>query len=56
MRQNGEEDLLMTNDEILRRDKARIIARAVQKWWNNKKKKAERFVATLKIQAFFRMR
>ena len=46
----------MTNDEILRRDKAFIIATAIRNWWNRKKQKSKRLMATIKIQTFYRMR
>lgn len=56
LQKTGDEDLLMTNDEIERRDKGRFIFKHMYAFWRMKKRMREREAATLKIQTFYRMR
>lgn len=56
LKQTGEEDLLMTNDEIERRDKGKLILKHWKAYWLMKKRSRRRETATLKIQTFYRMR
>ncbi len=56
LRLTGEEDLLMTNDEIERRDKGKIIFKHWFAYWQMRKRQRLRQAATLKIQTFYRMR
>jgi hypothetical protein len=56
LRQSGQEDLLLTNDEIERRDKGLLILKHMYAWFKKIKKRRERYAATLKIQTFYRMR
>ena len=52
----GEEDLLMTNEEIERREKGRFIFKHWYAYYQMKKRQRIRLAATLKIQTFYRMR
>lgn len=56
LRLTGEEDLLMTNDEIERRDKGKVIFKHMCAYWQMRKRQRRREAATLKIQTFYRMR
>lgn len=56
LKKTGDEDLLMTNDEIERRDKGGFIFIHWFAYWKMKKRERRREVATLKIQTFYRMR
>ena len=46
----------MTNDEIERRDKGKLILKHWKAYWLMKKRNRRRETATLKIQTFYRMR
>lgn len=52
----GEEDLLLTNEEIERRERARFIYKHWYAYYQMKKRHRIRLAATLKIQTFYRMR
>ena len=52
----GEEDLLLSTEEIKRRDNARIIFRNMYRYWQKKREERRRLAATLKIQACYRGR
>ena len=52
----GDEDLLLSTEEIKMRDNARIIFRNMYRYWQQKKSERRRLAATLKIQAFYRGR
>lgn len=56
LKQTGEEDLLMTNDEIKRLQAGRLIVKHMQAFCRMKKRMRARESATLKIQTFYRMR
>ena len=56
LRQSGQEDLLLTNDEIERRDKGLLIFKYMNAWYKKIKKQRAKYAATLKIQTFYRMR
>ena len=45
----GDEDLLLSTEEIQRRDNARIIFRNMYAYWQRKKTERTRLAATLKI-------
>jgi hypothetical protein len=53
--ETGQQDLLMTNDEIERRDKGRFIFKHMYAYWQCKKRNRIRQAATLKIQTYYRM-
>lgn len=53
---DGEEDLLLSTEEVKRRDMARIIFRNMYRYWQKKKAQRRELAATLKIQAFYRGR
>ena len=48
----GDEDLLLSTEEIKMRDNARIIFRNMYRYWQKKKKERRELAATLKIQSF----
>ena len=52
----GDEDLLLSTEEIKRRDNARIIFRNMYRYWQKKSEERRRLAATLKIQAYYRGR
>lgn len=52
----NDEDLLLTNEEIERRDKGRLIFKHWYAYYKRKKKERIELAATLKIQTFMRMR
>ena len=52
----GDEDLLLSTEEIKMRDNARIIFRNMYRYWQKKKSERRRLAATLKIQAYYRGR
>ena len=52
----GDQDLLLSTEEIKRRDNARIIFRNMYRHWQKKKREREVLAATLKIQAFYKGR
>jgi hypothetical protein len=56
LKTTGDEDLLMTNDEIIRRDAARTIFEHMWAYHRMLKRHRRRVAATLKIQTFYRMR
>lgn len=56
LRQTGDEDLLLTNEEIERREAAKTILQHMRAFWMMKKRQRTREAATLKIQTFYRMR
>jgi len=56
LKETGEEDLLMTNDDIERRKKGKIILKHWRHYWHTKRMRKRREIATLKIQTFYRMR
>ena len=45
----GDEDLLLSTEEIKMRDNARIIFRNMYRYWQKKKTERRRLAATLKI-------
>ncbi len=51
-----DENLLLSTEEINRRDKAIIIFRNMYPYWKNKREQRRKLAATLKIQAFYRGR
>jgi hypothetical protein len=51
-----DEDLLLSTEEINRRDNARIIFRNMYAYWQKKREERRRLAATLKIQAYYRGR
>jgi len=52
----GDEDLLLSTEEIELRNKALIIYFRMYVYWQKKKTQREKLAATLKIQAFYRGR
>jgi hypothetical protein len=54
--ETGQEDLLLTNEEINIRDKGRIIFKAMWAFYIKRKTARVEWAATLKIQTFVRMR
>lgn len=52
----GDEDLLLSTEEIKQRDNARIIFRNMYRYWQKKKTERRELAAALKIQAFYRGR
>ena len=52
----GDEDLLLSTEEIKRRNNALFILWHMKRYWLKKKKEREELAATLKIQAFYRGR
>jgi uncharacterized protein YjiS (DUF1127 family) len=55
LKYTGDEDLLMTSEEIRMRDCARKIFKLLYKNWMQKKRERKRQAAALKIQTFYRM-
>jgi hypothetical protein len=53
--ETGLQDLMMTNDEIDRRDKGKFIFKHWYAYWQMKKRNRIREAATLKIQTYWRM-
>lgn len=49
-------DLLLSTEEIMRRENARKIFRNMYRYWQKKKREREVLAATLKIQAYYRGR
>ena len=45
----NDEDLLLSTEEIQRRDNARIIFRNMYRYWQNKREQRRKLAATLKI-------
>jgi len=56
LKATGDEDLLMTNEEIERRDKGKFLLYHITAFWKMKNRQRRREAATLKIQTFYRMR
>lgn len=52
----GDEDLLLSTEEIKTRNNALFIFYHMKKYWLKKKKERRELAATLKIQAFYRGR
>jgi hypothetical protein len=53
--ETGLRDLMMTNDEIDRRDKGTFIFKHWYAYWQMKKRNRIREAATIKIQTYWRM-
>lgn len=54
--ETGQMDLLLTNEEINIRDKGRIIFKHLLAYTRMKNRERRRLAATIKIQAYVRMR
>jgi len=56
LKYTGDEDLLMTSEEIRRRDSAKMIMEHMWKYYLKKKRNREREAAALRIQTYYKMR